>query len=108
MPLTKAFKHIIKARAQTDPAFRIALLDDALDAFVNNELEIGKLLMRDYVNATVGFEALGAQLRKSPKSLMRMLSVEGNPRVDNLFSVVSQLKANEGVSLNVHASAGLQ
>ena len=29
--------------------------------------------MRDYVNATVGFDALGAQLRKSPKSLMRML-----------------------------------
>jgi DNA-binding phage protein len=105
MPLTRAFKDTVKARAQTDVAFRVALLEEALDAFVNNDLETGKLLLRDYVNATVGFEALGAQLHKSPKSLMRMLSVEGNPRVDNLFAVVSQLKAFEGVSLSVHASA---
>ena len=108
MPLTKDFKHTIKARAQTDPAFRVALLEEALDAFVNNDLETGKLLLRDYVNATVGFEALGAQLHKSPKSLMRMLSVDGNPRVDNLFAVVSQLKAHEGVSFSVHAPAGQQ
>ncbi len=41
-------------------------------------------------------EALGAELHKSPKSLMRMLSDEGNPRADNLFAVVAHLKAHEG------------
>jgi DNA-binding phage protein len=108
MPLTRDFKETVKARAQADPAFRVALLEEALDAFLNNDLETGKLLLRDYVNATVGFDALGAQLHKSPKSLMRMLSEDGNPRADNLFAVVSQLKAHEGVSLNVQASAELQ
>ncbi|MGB5737235.1 MAG: transcriptional regulator [Thiohalocapsa sp.] len=108
MPLTRDFKETVKARAQADPAFRVALLEEALDAFLNNDLETGKLLLRDYVNATVGFDALGAQLHKSPKSLMRMLSEDGNPRADNLFAVVSQLKAHEGVSLNVHASGELQ
>jgi DNA-binding phage protein len=103
MPPTKAFKDTVKTRVQNDAAFRVALLEEALDAFVNNDLDIGKLLLRDYVNATVGFEALGAQLHKSPKSLMRMLSVKGNPRGDNLFAVVSQLKAHEGVSLSVRA-----
>jgi len=106
MPLTRDFKETIKARAQADPAFRVALLEEALDAFLNNDLETGKLLLRDYVNATVGFEALGAELHKSPKSLMRMLSEEGNPRADNLFAVVSHLKAHEGVSFSVHSSTG--
>ncbi len=105
MPLAKAFKDTVKARAQTDAAFRVALLEEALDAFVNNDLDTGKLLLRDYVNATVGFEALGAQLHKSPKSLMRMLSAEGNPRLDNLLAVIAQLKAAEGVSLSVRACA---
>ena len=73
MPLTRDFKETVQARAQADPAFRVALLEEAVDAFLNNDLETGKLLLCDYVNATVGFDALGAQLHKSPKSLMRML-----------------------------------
>jgi len=104
MPLTRDFKATIKTRAQADPAFRVALLEEALDAFLNNELETGKLLLRDYVNATVGFEVLGAQLHKSPKSLMRMLSDEGNPRADNLFAVVAHLQTHEGVSFSVQSS----
>jgi hypothetical protein len=105
MPLAKAFKDVVKARAQADSAFRVALLEDALDAFVNNDLETGKLLLRDTINATVGFEPLGAQLHKSPKSLKRMLNTEGNPRVDDLFAVSAQLKASEGVSFSVRACA---
>ena len=106
MPLTRDFKGTIRARAQADPAFRVALLAEALDAFLNNDVETGKLLLRDYVNATVGFEALGAQLHKSPKSLMRMLSEAGNPRAENLFAMVSHLEAHEGVSFSVHSSPG--
>jgi len=44
MPITKACKYAIKARAQTDQAFRIALLEEALDAALSNDLEPGKLL----------------------------------------------------------------
>lgn len=102
MPLTREFKDTIKARAERDPAFRVALFEEAIEAFLNADLETGKVLLRDYVNATVGFEVLGAQLHKSPKSLMRMLSEEGNPRADNLFAVVSYLKAHEDVSFIVH------
>jgi len=108
MPLTRDFKDTIKVRGERDPAFRVALLEEALDAFLNADLETGKLLLRDYVNATVGFETLGIQLHKSPESLMHMLSEKGNPRADNLFAVVSHLKTHEGVSLRVHCSAGPQ
>ncbi|MBK1716911.1 DNA-binding protein [Thiocystis violacea] len=105
MALTRDFKDTIKARAERDPEFRIALLQESLEAFLSADIETGKVLLRDYVNATLGFEQLGVQLHKSPKSLMRMLSHQGNPRADNLFAVVAHLKAREGISFSVRRSA---
>ena len=68
---------------------------------LSDDLETGKVLLRDYVNATVGFEALAQDMDKDPKSLMRMLSAKGNPRADNLLAMVSRLKQREGVSLSL-------
>ena len=101
MALTRSFKETIKARADRDPEFRVAMLQEAIDAFLNADIQTGKVILRDYVNATVGFEELGTQLHKNPKSLMRMLSEQGNPRADNLFAVVAHLKQREGVSLDL-------
>lgn len=101
MALTRDFRETIKARADHDPEFRAGLLEEALDAFLNADLETGKILLRDYVNATVGFEQLGRDLDKSPKSLMRMLSTRGNPRADNLFSLTAHLSHREGVAFHV-------
>ncbi len=101
MALTRDFKDTIQARAQRDPAFRRGLFQEAIEAFLSNDTETGKLLLRDYVNATVGFEKLGAELDKSPKSLMRMLSSQGNPRADNLFAVVGHLRKQEGVAFTM-------
>ena len=106
MALTRDFKDTVRARAERDPEFRVALLQEALDAVLDADLETGKVLLRDYVNATLGFEKLGAQLHKSPKSLMRMLSEQGNPRADNFFTLIARLKAHEGVTFSVHRSAG--
>lgn len=105
MALTRDFKRTIKARADRDPEFRTGLLEEALDAFLDANLETGKVLLRDYVNATLGFEQLGKDLEKSPKSLMRMLSAQGNPRADNLFSLTSYLSKQEGVALRVRGIA---
>jgi hypothetical protein len=51
MPRTRDFKDTIKARAQSDPAFRLALLEEALDAFLKGDIETGKLLLRDRMHA---------------------------------------------------------
>lgn len=104
MALSRDFKETIKARAERDRKFRIGLLEEALDAFLGADLETGKVLLRDYVNATVGFETLAAQLHKYPKSLMRMVSAQGNPRATNLFAVIAHLKAHEGVAFRVQRS----
>ena len=103
MALTKEFTETVRARALRDAAFRRGLLTEALDCFLAGDIDEGKLLLRDYINATVGFEELARLTGKTPKSLMRMLSDSGNPRADNLFAIVSRLQAREGVRLMVQA-----
>ena len=105
MPLTRSFKDTVKARAERDPEFRVGLFLEAVEALLSNDLETGKALLRDYINATVGFQALADELDKSPKSLMRMLSDKGNPRADNLLGMIGHLKKREGVVLRAAEGA---
>lgn len=48
--------------------------------------------------------ASGRALAKSPKSLMRMLSAEGNPQARNLCEMLACLQKIEGAVLEVHAA----
>ena len=93
----------VKARARRDPEFREGLLNEAIEVLLGGEVEVGKALLRDYINAAVGFEELGRLTGKSPKSLMRMFGPNGNPQARNLFEVISQLQRHEGVRLEVTA-----
>lgn len=104
MALTREFIETVKERADRDPEFRVGMLKDAVDAFLNGEPDLGRLLLRDYVKATLGFEELAREVEISPTSLMRMLSQSGNPSSRNLFAVISCLQQREGVSLDVRAS----
>lgn len=101
MALTRDFKETVKDRADRDPEFRNELLTEALEAIVCGEGEVAKVLLRDYINATVGFESVGKAVGKDPKSLMRMLSNRGNPNVENLFSVTRFLQKTAGVQFRV-------
>jgi DNA-binding phage protein len=103
MPLTRDFKETIKARAERDPIFRSGLLKEAVDLLLAGEVEAGKSLLRIYINATVGFEPLAAEVSVPAKSLMRMLSSKGNPRADNLFAVIKVLQERTGVHLTLAA-----
>jgi hypothetical protein len=67
MALTRDFKETVAARVQKDPAFAQALLDEAITLFVNGEPESAKLILRDLVNATVGFEALAEEFASPPR-----------------------------------------
>jgi DNA-binding phage protein len=60
-----------------------------------------KNVLRDYINATVGFTELAAATSIPSKSLVRMFGPTGNPRADNLFAVVSFLQRSEGVRFRV-------
>lgn len=97
MPLTHDFKETIRARAQRDRRFRRALLREAVACILNGELDTGKAVLRDYVNATVGFPALEESTRIPAKSLMRMLSPKGSPSIANFTNILAALQKEEGV-----------
>jgi hypothetical protein len=58
MPLTRDFKETNQARVKNDPAFRERLLSETLDSFISGDVETGKIVLRDCINATLGFEEL--------------------------------------------------
>ncbi len=103
MVLTRDFKETIRERVERDPAFREALLTEGIECLLAGDIDTGKAVLRDYINATIGFHKLGGLTHKSPKSLMRMFGPGGNPQAHNLFEIIGQLQTREGVQLKVQA-----
>ena len=103
MASTRNVKETVRARMERDPSFRQALLEEGIERLLAGEVDLGKAVLRDYVNATIGFQELGGLTAKSPKSLMRMLGPDGNPQARHLFKIISCLQEREGLELKVHA-----
>ena len=101
MALTRDFKETVQARALRDPAFREGLLKEGVESLLAGDVDTGKILLRDYINATIGFEELASLTNRPPKSLMRMFGPAGNPQARNLFEVISHMQRHEGVHLEV-------
>jgi len=104
MALTREFRETVYHRAQKDGAFRRALLTEAVNAYLNGDEMTGKTVLRDVINATVGFEQLAADLQKPSKSLHRMLGPHGNPNTSNFFAILQVLQRRTGVRLTVRAA----
>jgi DNA-binding phage protein len=104
MPLTRSFKETVKERLEEDPSFRDALLTEGIDALLSGDVDTGKAIIRDFINATVGFEKLAEETGTPSKSLMRMFGPTGNPSARNLFAVISSLQESSGISLRVGRS----
>lgn len=103
MALTKDFRDTIRDRAQRDASFRRALLQEAIELLLTGDVETGQSLMRNYINATVGFPALAKRTHTPKNSLMRMFSPQGNPSSKNMFGVIAELAKVEGVNLSLKA-----
>jgi DNA-binding phage protein len=103
MPLTRDFKDFIKSRIEADPGFRQALFQEAVQTLLDGDAETGRAVLRDYINATIGFEALAEATRTPSKSLMRMFGRNGNPQAKHLLAVICALQERTGVHLEVRA-----
>jgi DNA-binding phage protein len=97
MALTKAFRQTVFERAQRDPKYRKALLTEALNEFLSGDLEVSKIMLRDYINASLAFGALARKLHKHDKSLQRMLGPHGNPTTRNFCDLLHAVQKMEGV-----------
>ncbi len=103
MALTRDFKDTVKECLLRDPAFARAMLDEAATLFLNGEPDTARLILRDLVNASIGFETLAAQTGTPSKSLHRMLSENGNPGMDNLAAIFGAIRKYLGDYMQAHA-----
>lgn len=92
MTLTGDYKQTVVAHIERDPAFAKALLDEAATRLLSSEPDTARLILRDLVNATVGFEQLAELTHRTSKNLRRMLSPRGNPKMDNLAAIFEALR----------------
>jgi DNA-binding phage protein len=101
MPITRTFRITVMDRAARDARFRKHLLIEAINQLLTGDLAAGKAMLRDDINATISFDQLARKLRKSSKSLHRMLGPQGNPTAENLFGIIEVLQVHERVQLQV-------
>jgi len=55
MILTRDYKETIRARVQRDPAFKEALLKEAIECLLAGDVGTGKSILKDFIKATIGF-----------------------------------------------------
>jgi DNA-binding phage protein len=101
MALTRDFRDTIRDRAQREPEFRRGLLREGLELICNGDFATGRAILRNYINATVGFQELARSTKISSPSLQRMFGPHGNPRAENLFGVIVHLQRQEGVNIEL-------
>ena len=96
MALTRDFRLTVQARMKRDAAFRKGILSEAIESLLTGEVALGKELLRDYINATVGFPKLAARTKIHVKTLHQMFGPNGNPTARNLFDIVAYFQHEEG------------
>jgi len=101
MALTRDFKNTIRDRAQKDAGFRKALLIEAVNSLLADDIDVAKSLLKDYINASILFEPLAERVDKNSKNLQRMFSARGNPTAQSVVLVIHALQEVEGIKLTV-------
>lgn len=101
MALTRDFEETVRARAQNDPSFRIALIEEAIESLLEDDLDSGRSILSNYINATIGYQILAERTGRSAKSLMRMLGPAGNPTATNLFKIIGTVKEQERIEFDI-------
>ena len=96
---TVPYKDSLKAMADRDPVFADGILEAAVNAMLAGDLEEGRIHLRDYVNATIGFKELARRTGRLDKNLMRSLGPKGSPTAANLFEIVRACTEAGGVKV---------
>ena len=102
--LTTPFLTTLRECASGDADFRVSLLEYAADSMLAGDLDETKAVLRAYIKATTGYRAFAEDIGIHPKSLVRMLGPNGNPRAANLLSILSKSLASESLKIDVTAT----
>jgi len=101
MVLTRKFKETVQLRVKNDPEYRKALLIEAINAFLDGDIDTGKTLLRDYLNATDCLPSIARELDQNEKSIRRMIGPRGNPTLHNFIGLLGVCRRREHLELKV-------
>jgi hypothetical protein len=101
MVLTRKFKETVQLRVKQDPEYRKALIVEATNAFLDGDVNTGKTLLRDYLNATEALPSIARELAQDEKSIRRMIGPRGNPTLNNFINLLGACKKRENLDLKV-------
>jgi DNA-binding phage protein len=102
MALTRDFKETVMEQCK-DSQFRVALLLEAIETYLEGDVEVGSSLLRDYLNATQSFAVIADRMEVHEPSLRRMVSANGNPTAKNLLKLFRLCFEQEGITPSVQA-----
>ncbi len=98
MPLSREFKELVVAKANTDPDFRKGLIIEAINMILRGEITAGRIMLRDYINATGAMDDLCKELNKHKSAISRMLGPSGNPTLESIVPVIKACAEREKIS----------
>jgi hypothetical protein len=112
MGLTREFRERVQARCRDNQKLRRRLLAEAIQSLLSGDgapgadegywrAAVGRAILRDFINATLGFPALAERTGIHVKTLHQMFGPKGNPTAAHLFHVIACLQEFEGVRLRV-------
>ena len=100
---TAPIQNLLRDRTRREPDFTGLMLEEAVECLLKNDVITAQLMLRDISNCTIGFKALARATGIMEKSLMRMLSVKGNPQAKNLFQIIFSLQVLNEIRLEIRA-----
>ncbi len=101
MPLTKEFKELVVARAENDPDFRKGLIIEAINMILGGEITAGRIMLRDYINATGAMDEICQKVDKHKSAISRMLGPSGNPTLESIVPVIKACADREKINPTV-------
>ena len=99
---TRDVSEIFVARIKRDPEFKRSVLAMALESYSSGEFGVSKIMLRDYIDGTIGYEKLAKKLGTSAKSVRSMLNGKGNPKANDLSVLINELQESTGVHLSIN------
>jgi len=101
MPLSREFKELVVKRAENDPDFRKGMIIEAINMILSGEIVAGRIMLRDYINATGAMDDLCKELNKHKSAISRMLGPSGNPTLESIVPVIKACADREKINPTV-------
>lgn len=98
MEHTQSFSDVVIERAKTDAVFRVGLLEEAVSEFISNgDMQVCKSLLRDCIEAGLGFAALARVMSVPAPELHSKFTGGDNPTAQEFLDIVAALCAAEKI-----------